>query len=355
MAAIPEREDTTAHAVVQWHANKQDTGGRPHLGASLIGHPCERNLWLTFRWAKAQQWDGRMLRLFQIGQRAEFRFIEELRGAGLNVSDADQKGNQWRVSSTACGHHFGGSMDGAVQGLPEAPKAWHVVEFKTHNDKSFKDLLGKGVQMAKPQHWAQMQVYMGLTGMERALYYAENKNDAAVYTERVHFDKAAFDGFEARALRVITNPEPPQRISNDASWFECKWCNHHSLCHGTDAPQANCRTCAHSTPELDGNARWSCAAHGVDIDGEQQRKGCNAHRVIPILLERIGTVVQASDNAVTYRMADGREFTNGDPDANPAHVSSAEIHACKNKETLLMTNDAFVRDMRAQFGGRLVA
>jgi hypothetical protein len=36
--------------------------------------------------------------------------------------------------------HFGGSMDAVALGIPEAPKTWHLCEFKTHNAKSFADL-----------------------------------------------------------------------------------------------------------------------------------------------------------------------------------------------------------------------
>lgn len=354
MVAIAPPQVTTANAVLDTIERTQEGGHRPHLGASLIGHPCERHLWLSFRWAKAQRWEGRMLRLFEIGRRAELRFVEELRAAGVTVHDVDERGQQYRVSDEQAGGHFGGSMDAAAQNLPEAPKAWHVCEFKTHNDKSFRDLQAKGVQKAKPLHWAQMQVYMGLTGMDRALYYAENKNDAALYTERVHFDKAEFTKLRERALRVIRAAEPPARISADPAWFECKFCHFHALCHGDEAPEANCRTCAHSTPEMDANARWSCAARQADIDIEQQRKGCRGHRVIPILLERIGQMVDASPEAVTYQTADGKRFINGDPDANPKHFSSAEIQAFKDKRALTIDNP-LMDTLRQQWGARVVA
>ena len=49
----------------------------------------------------------------------------------------------------------------------EAPKTWHVLEFKTHGVKSFADLTAKGVVLSKPQHAAQMQIYMHLTGIKR--------------------------------------------------------------------------------------------------------------------------------------------------------------------------------------------
>ena len=48
-------------------------------------------------------------------------------------------------------------------GIPEAPKTWHVLEFKTHNSKSFAKLEKEGVQKSNPMHYAQMQVYMGCT------------------------------------------------------------------------------------------------------------------------------------------------------------------------------------------------
>lgn len=352
MVAIAAPTNTTAHAVLAAIEAAQESGHRPHLGASLIGHACGRHLWLSFRWAKAQRFEGRILRLFETGRRAELRFVEELRAAGVVVHDVDSRGQQYRVSAESCGHHFGGSMDAAAQGLPEAPKAWHVVEFKTHGDKYFRELQAKGVQKSKPMHWAQMQVYMGLTDMDRALYYAENKNDSTLYTERVHFDKEAFDKLLERAERTVEAAEPPPRISNDPSWFECKFCNFHSLCHGDEAPEANCRTCAHSTPEMVGQARWTCSKTG-DIDVERQRKGCRDHRVIPILLERIGTMVDGNDDGVTYQTPDGRTFVNGDPDKNPKHFSSAELHAFKDKKALTIDNP-LMDTLRKQWGARVV-
>jgi PD-(D/E)XK nuclease superfamily len=335
MAALPQPEHSVVSAIYRSHEQREAAQGghRAHLGASLIGHACMRYLWLTFRWARREAFDGRMLRLFNTGQRAESRFVEELRAIGCEVHDVDEFGRQFRVSDH--GGHFGGSLDGAACGLPEAPKAWHVTEFKTHNAKSFDELAEKGVAKAKPMHHAQMTIYMGLTGMDRALYLAENKNTSALYSERVHFDPVQFAKLLERARQVITANEPPPRIHADPAWRQCKMCGFHDLCHGDQAPEVNCRTCAHSTPELDGDARWSCALHRADVDLATQRTGCAGHRYIPILLGRIGEQVGAMDEpdgnaAVRYRMADGREFVNG---AAPAFASS-EIAAAQNKAAL---------------------
>jgi hypothetical protein len=334
MAALPEPVHTTVNLIYQAYENDADDGNRPHLGASLIGRPCERQLWYTFRWVDSKKFNGRMLRLFETGNLAESRFVANLRRIGVQVHDVTPDGKQWRV--TDLGGHFAGSMDGAAVGLPEAPKTWHVLEFKTHGDKSFTELVKKTARVAKPEHYAQMQVYMGYTGMERAFYMAVNKNTDELYAERVDFDPVEFAKLKARAERVIRAAEPPLKVSEDPSWFVCKMCDFHAHCHGEAAPAVNCRTCAHSTPEMDGNARWSCSHHNesqIPIAG--QRIGCGQHRYIPILLERFATQKDYVNGDVVYSTPTG-DFANGDP-ANGA-LSSEEIRACEQK---VMLPDAY--------------
>ena len=51
-----------------------------------------------------------------------------------------------------------------------------MLEIKTHNAKSCGTLKRQGVQKSKPRHWAQMQTYMGMAQLKRALYFAVNKD-----------------------------------------------------------------------------------------------------------------------------------------------------------------------------------
>lgn len=349
MSALQAPQHSTVQAIYRLHEAREAAAGghRPHLGASVIGHPCERHLWLHFRWAGQEALDGRMLRLFQYGHHLEGRLVAELRACGIEVHDTDGLGQQWRVQ--ALGGHFGGSLDGAALGLPEAPATWHLLEFKSSNDKLFTVLQAQGVEQAKPMHWAQMQVYMGLTGLTRALYLVENKNTSALYEERVAADPVAFARLMARAQSVVEAAEPPPRLSNDPAWWQCKFCAFHGLCHGSagagdggggssmgtplQAPEVNCRTCAHSTPRTDqGSAStgsggpWVCERKRAPLDLPAQRRGCDGHRFIPLLLERLGTQAGVSEEpdgnaTVSYRTPDGRSFSNG---AAPA-LSSAEI------------------------------
>lgn len=331
----------------------QDDGMRQHLGASVIGRECDRAIWYSFRWATKVRHQARLLRLFARGQREEDVLASLLRKAGVNVVQIDAATGQ-QFSFSHIGGHFGGSMDAACSNLPDAPKTWHVGEFKTHNAKSFNELEKIGVAKAKPEHWVQMQMYMMWTGMERALYVAVCKDDDRLHLERIDADHEAQKQYTARAQRIITSQTPPDGISTDPSWFGCKFCDHHALCHGDSVPQPNCRSCAHATPELDGKARWSCAMHKTDIPADVQKEGCGAHRYIPVLLQNFADITDASeaDNWVQYRnKKTGYLFVNGNCHLEGAFTSE-EIYACGAKESL---GDPAVQAFKETFDARVTA
>jgi len=297
------------------------------MGASLIGHQCQRFVWLTFRWALQPEFSGRILRLFDTGQREESRLVEELRGIGAEVWDKDpESGDQFRVS--ACGGHFGGSLDGIAKGLPEAPQTAAVLEFKTHNDKSFNELEKSKVRISKPQHFDQMTIYMGLMDLTRALYMALNKNTDAVYTEWVEFDKGHFDNLMERAQHLIDRTSSPEPLSHDPSYYICKMCNFHKHCHGGVAAEANCRTCCHASPIE--NAAWACDHHKKNLDDKTQREGCDSHLLIPSLIP-YATAIDGGTSWLAYKHREtGGTFVNGKEEV-PAYgpsFTSKELHLC---------------------------
>ena len=71
--------------IYRYHKTHATDWRRPHLGASLIGHECERALWYSFRWVKVPNHRGQLLRLFESGNLAEKRLIVELMNIGINV------------------------------------------------------------------------------------------------------------------------------------------------------------------------------------------------------------------------------------------------------------------------------
>lgn len=353
MAALPKPQapTQTVQAIYSWWEGKQEKP-RAYLGGSAIGQECERRLWYGFRWAtNGETFEGRMKRLFDRGHREEHTFVAELRGIGCTVHDIDpSSGQQFRFKAVA--GHFGGGIDGVALGVPEAPKTWHLVEFKTHNDKSFSALLKQGVEASKPEHYAQMQVYMHLAQLERALYLAVNKNDDSLYSERVRYDEAAAQALMAKAERVIYAPEPLPRLSEDPAFYKCKMCPMAAVCHGERLPPRSCRTCLHATPAKDGDGTWTCAKYGgAEIPLDAQREGCDSHLYIPALLQKWGEAVDANedDNWVEYRAADGLVFRNG-PWAENSYTSK-ELAGCSGPAVL---RDEEFLAIRAKYQGRVV-
>ncbi|WP_075220696.1 PD-(D/E)XK nuclease family protein [Acuticoccus yangtzensis] len=304
MAPLPEPRSPTREAIFAAYEADRDDGFRPHLGASLIGKSCERALWYDFRWVTPARFPGRILRLFETGQLEEARLVRNLRRTGATVLDVDPStGRQWRVE--AHGGHFGGSLDAVAVGLIEAPRTWHVVEFKTHSAKSFRELAAKGVGEAKPQHAAQMQVYMHLTGLTRALYVAVCKDTDDLHVERVSAVREAGERLLAKAKRVIDATRPPSRISDDPAWWECRLCSHHAVCHDSASVSVTCRSCLHASPVEGG---WHCARWDAALDTDAQRAACAKHLFIPDLVP--GDVADAGDDHVVYQLPDGTIWIN---------------------------------------------
>jgi hypothetical protein len=341
---IPESEHSISALIDKYHEEKNEPP-RPHLGASLLGHPCDRRLWLSFRWAVQEQFPGRILRLFRRGQMEEDTIVSDLRAIGMDVRGTTG-GKQTRVTF---GAHVSGSMDAIIEsGVPEAPKARHIAEFKTHSKKSFDEMVKDGVEKSKPQHWVQMQVYMHGTAIDRALYLAVCKDDDRIYTERVKYDKAAAEKAIERGHRITLADRMPEPIPGASpSWYQCKSCPAYEFCHETKITKhVNCRTCAHSTAQQD--STWRCERNDADgIPVEFQREGCESHVLHPDLVPwQLDSDASSQWDAVW--IIDGKQVRNGEPDA---HVfASREILA---NPSACASGDEFIAEVRQIFDARV--
>ena len=160
-----------------------------------------------------------------------------------------------------------------------------------------------------------------------------------------------------KAERIIRAPEPPPRCSEDPAWFECRWCPFRDICHGEKMPAVNARTCAHATPELDGNGRWSCARCQRDLTPAEQARPCPHHRYIPALVTFAEAVdANEGENWIEYRLPDGRLFRNGDPatakPGAPVTLTSQELPAGRHAVGLAL--DPVVAALRGE-GARISA
>ena len=290
----------TVAAIYDHYARNRSGGHRPHLGGSQIGHECKRALWYQFRHMDRATFDGRVLRLFETGDREEARLVANLRAVGVTVWDRDPETGK-QVRFTAHDGHFALSLDGVGEGFKESSQP-HTLEFKTMNDKNFRAMEKDGCQKAKPIYWAQCQVGMHLAGLERCAFIAVNKNTDQIYMERIKLNPAEALQLIAKAGEVIWADKPPERLSNDPSFWQCKFCDYHAVCHRGRPPEVNCRTCAHASPERGGDGLWSCAK------GKAFGEVCKEHLFNPYAMP--WEVYDATPNWVEYQTSEGEIVRN---------------------------------------------
>lgn len=317
----------------EWCRVTYDDGHRKHLGASLIGRECERELWYTFRWVKHKQFDGRMLRLFQRGHLEEARFIDYLQGIGCEVEFMDTtapmtllwhaESESYRYVPTAkldaemsqeecdvtglvvydppftgmfheevaalrsvypeypqfriegCGGHFGGSLDAKIELPPKygAGDALFVNEYKTWATKPFSELTRDGLQVKKHEHFAQMSTYGYKLGIKYGIYMAANKNDDDIHIEVVELDWKLGQRLEVKADRIIQSPTPPPKLSESVTFKTCAYCDMKGPCHENEPYERNCRSCARAQP-VD-QKQWYCHQHNATIPGDVIPVGCH--------------------------------------------------------------------------------
>lgn len=297
---------------------------RGYLGMSSIGEECERRLFYQFRFCfpAGGGFDAKGLSNVQDGHRTEDVMAERLRmvpGVELHTVDPTS-GKQFGFKDLA--GHFRGHIDGAIRGILQAPKAWHIWENKA-SEKGPAELakakadVGEKAALAKwhPTYYAQAVLYMHYGEMDRHYITVTGPGGRMPWTSaRTSAAPEVAATLIAKADRVIFAAEPPPRLSDDPAHYKCKLCPASAVCHTPKLPAVSCRTCLHATPEKDGDGRWSCAlAPGESIPQDVQHTGCQSHLYIPALLKRWGepTDASAEEGWVEYTAADGLVFRNG--------------------------------------------
>ncbi len=269
---------------------------RTHLGASIMGKPCKRQAWGVFRWLKHEHHSGRMHRLFKRGHREEPHLAERLRAIGFEIFEHDPAtGKQFRIVGSK--GHYGGSGDGMGYAPPHyGIEGAGVIEYKTHNEKSFAKLAGKiqtkvpdivrvnpeGVKKAKPEHYAQMCQYGKAYQLRWGLYVALNKETDEIYFEWVELDWVYADRIYRDADNIVFSQVPPPKIAETAAFFDCKYCVQTGICHAGQKPDVNCRSCVHARPVED--AEWWCEIHSPEANAPIPKdvipKACPSYRSI---------------------------------------------------------------------------
>jgi CRISPR/Cas system-associated exonuclease Cas4 (RecB family) len=199
---------------------------RSRLGLSQAGHQCKRCLWYTHHGFPAKQPEGRVLRLFQLGNILEDQTIIDLKSAGVLHHSNQKEVRHSRGDITLTGH-----IDGIVEGLLESPETPHLFEHKTCSLKKYNELLKCGsYQKWNETYYWQVQFYMLGLKLTRAAVFVYCKDNSALYMERIKLDRqATIDKLHA-VFDAISEAVPPKRSCPTQAWHEAKWCNYYDEC-----------------------------------------------------------------------------------------------------------------------------
>ena len=206
---------------------------RQYLGASIIGEPCLRKIQFGYQQAASQPRDGKTLRIFAAGHVFEDMTARELKLAGFDLRTRKADGSQFGFSIAE--GQIRGHIDGVFRGGPVAmlyPVLW---EHKALGQKSWNQVVKKGVALARPVYAAQIalyQAYMDLTEAP-ALFTARNRDTQELYHEAVPFDAALAQCMSDRALQILEATKAGEllpRVAENPSYFRCRWCEFAKRC-----------------------------------------------------------------------------------------------------------------------------
>jgi hypothetical protein len=167
MVALPPPAQPTVDAI--WRAREAAHAEDPRsayegygIGASVLGTDCDRQIWLTLRWASPQETpSGRQLRIFERGDIEEDRVLADLRRAGVALGREQER-------FALAGGWLRGKIDAVGAGFLEASRAEHVVEIKSMKAADWRAVQKHGVAKAKPEHWHQLHAGMAALGIAAA-------------------------------------------------------------------------------------------------------------------------------------------------------------------------------------------
>ena len=229
-------------------AEREATPPRTYLGASRLGHACERALQFEFAGAPKDDgadFAGQTLRIFEIGHQLEDLAIRWLRAAGLDLYT--RKGNRpdgEQFGFSVAGGRIRGHVDGIIAAAPAplgigVPALW---ECKTMNAKNWWACVKDGVAVAKPVYAAQIALYQAymegtVPGISAhpALFTAINKDTAELHHELVPFDAGLAQRMSDRGVRILQATDAGEllpRIATNRDFFECRFCPWAARCWG---------------------------------------------------------------------------------------------------------------------------
>lgn len=202
--------------------SRDDRKTRDYIGASTIGSDCLRQIWYEFKGFQATEVPTKTRRTWEIGKYLERLIQSWLREAGI---DATYPSAEYQAEGMP---YFKGHLDSVWM---KNGKPFAILEIKTAKDASYLIFVKKGLKGWQPQYYAQVQTYMGMSGIHKAYIVVLNKDTSDISDELVLFDEEFYQKLCQKALMISKANAAPPKINASPLWFQCKMCKFHKVCH----------------------------------------------------------------------------------------------------------------------------
>lgn len=212
---------------------------RAYVGASSIGDECERKLYYQLREpSKSSERKAPLILAANDGHRGEDLFasyIRQVEGVKLVTHKPDGK----QLGFADLDKMFKGHCDGIIEGIPQAPKTPHIWEHKVKNEKFYKaletlikklnikDVLKKWDYV----YYCQAVVYMHYFDCTRHYMTVGAAGSRKFQSIRTNANPVLAKQLIEKAKRIISYTSAPYGISENSSYFQCKWCFFYKHCH----------------------------------------------------------------------------------------------------------------------------
>jgi CRISPR/Cas system-associated exonuclease Cas4 (RecB family) len=196
---------------------------RKYIGASSIGSQCMRQIWYAYNGYEGEAITPRLARIFETGHLLERLVIKRLIDAGVSLTTNIPQYQDKELS------FFRGTMDAV----------WHdnqgrsiaIIEIKTTNNSRFNQFVKNGLLKWQPSYYAQVQAYMGMSGINKSYVLALNKDTSQLHDESVDFNPVYYEGLQLKAEMIHAAQEPPPKVNDNKAFYLCKMCRYRRVCH----------------------------------------------------------------------------------------------------------------------------
>lgn len=218
----------------QIDATAAESQARGYLGASVVGHYCERAVQYQLLAARGEVERktpaARIMRIFDRGNTYEEKARQWLKDAGFvfgkqrGFSDFDGQ--------------FKGHVDGVIVGWDDLTVGCPIIlpalwENKCLGSKSWNKLEKEKLKDYSSTYFTQVILYCHYLGLKWCLFTAVNSDTMEIYHELIQYDPMEAELARSRVHTVIVASNEDvmvARCTSDKNFYQCKWCDWYKMC-----------------------------------------------------------------------------------------------------------------------------